>query len=284
MRCLTLYPFLCASLLSLAPSLLAEAQETLPVAAAQPSAVPASISEAALRAVGDRLVLLQWADGRELTGRILSVEAEQLIIMKDKSGEVLTLPRAQVVAIKVVVIAPTPVASAPIVNHSAPLELPAAKVVAPSRQRIFAIELGLSPSLMLDVEAGLFHGFTNLGILVPMVTNGAMVPFSVGLGVAAPVSERLKALKLDIFTHLNVVGMPTKLSESGISTQPYLAVGVGLGLHYTFNQGLTLGFTIPILGYGFVPGDKTPDALAGFLTYLWTSGASLPAFHIGYRF
>ena len=110
----------------------------------------------------------------------------------------MTMPRASVVRVRLLAAAPLP---APAVDHEEP-ELPAK----PERNRYLAVNLSVAPGFDLDLDAGLFHGFANLGIILPLATNGNIVPFSLGLGIGIPVSRSAPRLKLDLFAHVNIVG------------------------------------------------------------------------------
>jgi hypothetical protein len=210
--------------------------------------------------------------------RILSIESEVLIISLSASGQVRTLPRAIVTSVRLLPEIPVVAMAA----DAAP-QVP----TAPPRRRHVALDLGIAPGFDLDVEAGLFHGFANLGVVLPLASNGQIVPVSFGLGIGIPLSRRLPTLKLDVFAHVDVVwDVQGNNDYSGSGNS--VGFGAGLGLHYTWNNGLTLGFTIPILGYsvqfGQTPWPGSTDTGTAVANYFLLSSEALPLAYIGYRF
>jgi hypothetical protein len=240
------------------------------------------LPDAIFRAVLNRSVVLQLTDGQELAVRILDVRPEELIISLSSSGQVRTLPRAYVTTARLPSATPV-IALAPDCPEP---RLPAA----PLRKRYLAVNLSLVPGFDLDLDAGLFHGFSNLGILMLAATNSEIVPLSFGVGISIPVARNLPALMLDVFAHLNIISDVNGdyPQDTGLGMGNWVGFGAGLGLHYTWINGLTMGFTVPILGYsvqfGQIPWPVSINIGTGVINYFLTSAEALPLFYIGYRF
>lgn len=152
-----------------------------------------------------------------------------------------------------------------------------------------ALNLSVAPGMDLDLDVGLFHGFANTGIVLALATNGAIVPFSLGLGVGIPWSRSLPALKVDVFAHLSAVwDVFGNDNDFGPGRGNSVSFGAGFGIHYTWSNGFTLGFTIPLVGYSLVLGDTgssgQPDTTTAIGYYFLTSSESLPLGYLGYRF
>ena len=127
-----------------------------PVAAAAPTVLPDVI----WRAVLGRMVALQRTDGTEPTARIVSFTSALLVVSVHPNASTLTVPRASVTAVRL----PSAV---PMIDRDrmAP--------DAPRRQRHVELNLSIAPGFDLDLDAGCFHGFANLGIVLPMGTMAA---------------------------------------------------------------------------------------------------------------
>ena len=255
-----------ASCLCLTLPTLARAQSQPAPGAATVMALP----DVVWRAVVGRLGALQMTDGSELKARIVSFTSELLIVSVDPSAPVVTVPRASVTGVRLLLVPPLPARD------------PAAEP--PRRQRHVGLNLSIAPGFDLDLDAGWFHGFANLGITLPMGTNGGIIPVALGLGAGIPLS-RDRALRLDLFAHLNVIGKVLPSTYLGFGNR--VAFGAGLGLHYTWRHGLTMGFTLPIMGYAIdVTPSSAPDSASnpqGVGSYFLSSFEALPLGFIGYR-
>lgn len=270
---------LLASLLYLALPATARAQGQLlatPIGDAPPTELPDTI----FRSVADRPVMVQLTDGRELAVRILAIEPKTLVVSLSASGQVRTLPRATVTTVRL--LAPA------LVNLDQTQEV-RCPPVPPLRKRHMALNLSIAPGVDLDLDAGLFHGFANTGIVLALGTEGAIVPFSLGLGVGIPWSHSLPALKIDVFAHLSVVwDVFGNYSDFGPGRGNSAGFGVGFGIHYTWSNGFTLGITVPLVGYSVILGDTSLsgrlDVTEAIGYYFLTSSESLPLGYLGYRF
>ncbi|MBL8634667.1 MAG: hypothetical protein JNM40_15700 [Myxococcales bacterium] len=152
------------------------------------------------------------------------------------------------------------------------------------------------PGLALDLDVGMFRAFANLGIVLPLATSGEFLPISFGAGVGIPLSKSRPSLKLDVMGYMTILVDAKDHSYSyGGSTYKLdpvvnnVSAGVGLGLHYTWQNGLTLGGMVPILGYAaylndFVGSDSTASIGERSALFYLASATALPLFYLGYRF
>jgi hypothetical protein len=273
------WKLLLASLICLAQPAMARAQSSAllaPVGEAPPTELPDDV----FHAVADRLVVLQMIDGRELAVRILAVQPAQLVVSLSAGGQTWTVPRASVASVRLP--SATPVLA--LLPDCPEPQLPEL----PRRKRHLAVNHSLAPGFNVDLDAGMFHGFANIGLFVAAVTDLAVVPVSLGLGVNIPILRKMPALRLDIFAHADVIWdqYASTLGYPGYGN--FVGIGVGMGIHYTWNNGLTMGFTSPVVGYAFQFGPTQGMANYGIglgvQNYYWTAAAALPLYYIGYRF
>jgi hypothetical protein len=261
--------------------------EAAPPETASPAPAPPGPTDLELKAVGDRQVVLRFINGTEVVGRILTMDATTVVLRVSPSGQVTSFARA---AVAQVILRETTRARVETDPGPPPPREPGP--VGPAPERHVGLNLSIAPGFTLDVDYGLFHGFANVGIVLPLATDGGMVPFSIGLGVGIPLSPRHPALRLDIFAYMAMFADMTHEHYTGSTpskyTLTYVGFGVGLGLHYTWRNGLTLGCSAPILGWSVRLGARsyddsfgTSEATAYF--YL-ASSVGLPLGFIGYRF
>ena len=266
-------------------SSVAMAQEPTGPAMAPPAMamIPRGPSDLELRAIGDRPVALRMTDGNELPCQVLAMDPEMLVVRITGTAQVVSVPRASIVQVLLRDSVRPPTAA----SHD-DRDVPQL----PTRKRYVGLSLSILPGVSFDVDYGLFHGFANVGVVLPLASEGEIVPFSLGAGVALPISRRLPSLKLDMFGYLAAM-MDTKApryySGSGSiasSTVTDLGFGVGIGIHYTWNSGLTMGGSVPIFGYSARLGDSSGQQSIGTSTafFYLASATALPLFFIGYRF
>lgn len=269
---------LLASFLCLAQPALAQDQPSLaPVGNALPTALP----DVVFRAVMDRSVVLHLTDGSELVGRILAIEPDLLVIGDASTGQVMTMLRARVEQVRTLDAAPPFVATLDRERTESP--------AVPRRQRHFAINLGISPSIDLDLDYRLFHGFANLGLVLPLATKGSVWPFALGAGLGIPVDSSHPAFRLDVFGYGSVVWSVSKSEyyASGYSASaPIVAFGLGLGVHYTLANAFTVGLAVPVMGYSVTPAGSVYDGgtAQGIAFFFLASAEALPLGYLGYRF
>lgn len=251
-----------------------------------PPPAPAGPSDLELRAIGQSPVSLQMADGAQLSGQIMASDPTMLVFRLSSTGQVISLPRAQIVLLTV----QQPYAAA------LPQPEQTLTPLFPPKQRHFGISLSIVPGLALDLDVGMFRAFANLGIVLPLATSGEFLPISFGAGVGIPLSKSRPSLKLDVMGYMTILVDAKDHSYSyGGSTYKLdpvvnnVSAGVGLGLHYTWQNGLTLGGMVPILGYAaylndFVGSDSTASIGERSALFYLASATALPLFYLGYRF
>ena len=119
------------------------------------------------------------------------------------------------------------------------------------------------------------------------MSTGSYIPLGVGIGTGIPLPGKGSAFKLDLFVHANFV-MDIDGNYRGLGHGNRLGLGIGFGVHHTFQNGLTLGFTAPLIGYsvamGKHPAEWTRDTFESFQLYYMTSGEAMPLFFIAHRF
>jgi len=218
-----------------------------------------TVPDASLRAVIDRVVQLD-VQGRVIEGRVLGFEDSTVTIANVVTGEVTSVPRAQLVRVTLV----------------EPSER--------ERRRVWGLQSSLLGTVVVDVERGRLRGFASTNLLLPLITlSGESTWFAgaVGAGVSWPMSAT-SHWKLDLFGEV--------LPFHTTSFYTYLGVGVGGGFHYTAPSGFTLGFTFPIVGfasrlghspYGYEASFRYNDSLA---YYYVGALAGMPLLTFGYRF
>lgn len=246
---------------------------------------PRGPSDLELRAIGQSPVTVQMSDGALLSCQIIASDPAMLVLRLSSTGQVISVPRAQVLQITVQQqYAPPPGDAEPV------MPIPTTK------KRYVGTSLSIVPGLALDLDVGLFRAFANLGIVLPLATSGEFLPVSFGAGVGIPLSKNRPTLKLDIMGYMTILVDAKDHSYSyGGSTYKLdpvvnnVSAGVGLGLHYTWQNGLTLGGMVPILGYAaylndFAGTDSTASIGERSALFYLASVASLPLFYLGYRF
>lgn len=251
-----------------------------------PPPAPAGPSDLELRAIGQSPVSLQMADGAQLSGQIMASDPTLLVFRLSSTGQVISLPRAQIVLLTV----QQPYAAA------LPQPEQTLTPLFPPKQRHFGISLSIVPGVVFDLDVGLFRAFANLGIVLPLATSGELLPVSFGAGVGIPLSKSRPSLKLDVMGYVAMMidakdrsytyaGSTYSLSSEVTN----LSAGLGIGLHHTWQNGLTLGGTVPILGYAAYlssssSSSRNPSIGERTALYFLASATALPLFYLGYRF
>jgi hypothetical protein len=173
--------------------------------------------------------------------------------------------------------APPPAAVPPAV---APGSTPAPREVVSDRS--IGIHVGLNLGLFaFDVHQGHVYAFVAANAGVPLVSNGSVGAFALGMGYSTALSRPDESMWfMDFF----VDALPGWVRTSGLNT-PDLVVGVGggLGFRYLHRSGFTLGFKVPVFGASFTtqPNVDTAQSVGSF--YLFNLIA-LPIISFGYRF
>src|SRR5262249_27939654 len=115
------------------------------------------IPDSTLQALRNRTVWVQQRGGAWLSGELLGYDSTSLTLALVTGGEGGEVGGAGVVAWRLGDGAAAGATAAP--AASAIVGGPALVATAPSRERIFGLELGLAPAVMMDVEKGYFYGF-----------------------------------------------------------------------------------------------------------------------------
>lgn len=221
------------------------------------------LADASLRAVKDRDVRLELADGApEVQGRLLGFEDSSVTIALASTSEVVTLPRAKVV--RVIVVDATP---------------------APEQWRVVGVHSSLLGTVAVDVDYKHFRAFASTNLILPIMTasegNRLWLTAAAGAGVTVPMGKTSR-WKLDVF------GQVLPLHTTSFYT--YLGFGLGAGFHYTAPSGFAVGFTFPVIGFSTRLGSSPYGYDAAFryndsLAYYYLAGAAgMPIVTLGYRF
>lgn len=252
-----------------------------PVSPPTPMPTPNGPSDLELRAIGASPVDLHMADGTVLPGQIVGSDGMMLVVRLRSTGQVLSVPRAQVVQLTM---------QAPQYQAVQPEQAAAPQV--PTKPRHVGIAMSVVPGVALDFDYGMFRAFANVGILLPLATSGEAVPLSFGIGAGIPLSKRYPSFKLDVMGYaamlINAKNYSYSYASSSYNRSPEVSiagVGLGVGLHYTWNNGFTLGGMVPILGAAVhLAGAQSPDIAERTAMHFLASAASMPLFYLGYRF
>jgi hypothetical protein len=219
--------------------------------------------DASLNAVENKSVRLELDDAPAVEGRVLAFDATSITLVAASTNEVLTVSREHLQHVILVDQAP----AAPAVRD---------------RRRLWGVHFGLVGTLVGDVDYGILHAFVSPNVLLPVLTESGETAWyagALGAGVGLPLSGRWK---FDAFAAV----MPLHYT----SFYTYLAVGLGFGVHHTAANGLSVGFTLPLIGFaqrfGHSPyGYDAPYQRNDSLGYFYLAGlTSLPLVTIGYRF
>lgn len=152
--------------------------------------------------------------------------------------------------------------------------LPAMQPEPCERERHVSLQMGITPSLALDVDYKLFYGFANVSLVFPAATDGIWVSLTTGLGVNFKLHPRTR-WKMEVFGMASAMRLDVE--------QPWIgSMGIGVGFHYTSGGGFTIGFKIPIFGYSFSSQRMHGGEALAF--YYLASATSLPFVSMGYRF
>lgn len=228
------------------------------------SAAAGGPPDESLHAVENKSVRLELDDARSIEGRVLAFDATSVTVASAGTNEVVTISREHVQHVILVGEAPPTIGSA----HE--------------RRRMWGVHFGLVGTLVGDVDYGVLHAFVSPNVLLPLLTESgesAWYSGAVGAGVALPLAGRWK---FDAFAAV----MPLHYT----SFYTYLATGLGFGVHHTAANGLSVGFTLPLIGFaarfGHSPyGYDAPYQRNDSLGYFYLAGlTSLPLVTIGYRF
>ena len=242
-----------------------------PAMVGAPAAV-AAVPEAAWRAMLHRGVTLIMRDGREVSGELIASEPDLVTLILDGSRVVEAFQKTEVTGLRAGPVAPV---YAPASGPGSPAlyeDHPAAPVQ-PDRRRIVGVQLGFTPGLMVDAQYRSYYGFVAGALAMPIIGGTNWLAFTAGLGGTFPISPNSR-WRFDVFAEI----APARLNSSN----PAVGLGAGIGAHYTGSSGITVGFKVPIFGYGVGKGAGSGKDAAEFF-YL-ASALGLPLISVGYRF
>jgi hypothetical protein len=241
-----------------------QSQSTIPPPIVVPA--PPAFPDGTLQVLRGRLLSISLRGGNVLVGEILGFDAYTITFELSPTRAVVAVGRGDIAAIQVV---DTP---------SSPPNLTLTPPEPPLSKRYFGLQLGLAPSVMLDLQVSHFYAFFNADFVLPTADN-TLYGFALGAGATFALGNR-SHWNMDIFAHLDF---------ARVSDNDGLIVGggAGFGFHYTANNGFTLGFKVPIFGYSGLAhhnDDADNSSAAGLAGYYLTALMSLPIVHLGYRF
>lgn len=146
--------------------------------------------------------------------------------------------------------------------------------------RSVGVHIGVNLGLFaFDVQLGRFYGFASGNAGIPLVTNGQVGAFAIGLGFTTPLSRPDESMwYMDLFAE----ALPGWFRPSGV-TEPVVGVGAGLGFRYLHRSGFTAGFKVPVFGASFSGFSNFTTSQSVGLFYMF-NGIALPIFSFGYRF
>lgn len=177
------------------------------------------------------------------------------------------------------VAAPPPVVPPPAVGNPVVPRVPAPPPVEDRSVGIHvAVNLGL---FAFDVHQGHFYGFVSANAGIPLVSNGDIGAFALGLGYSAPLSHPDESMWfLDFFFE----ALPGWWNlGSRLNPSFFVGAGVGLGFRYLHRSGFTVGFKLPVFGASFSSAVGF-TAAASVGTYYLFNAIALPVISFGYRF
>jgi len=221
------------------------------------------VPDASLRAVTDRAVRLELDDARSVDGRVLAFDATTVTLAASGTNEVISVPRGHV---QHVFVSDFAVPGAP----------------EPERHRMWGVHFGFPGTLVGDVDYRWLHAFASPNVMLPILTasgESRWYSAAIGAGISIPLSSRWR---FDAF------GETMPLHYTSFYT--YLATGLGVGFHRTGTSGISVGFTLPIIGFaarlGHSPyGYDAPFRYNDSLSYFYLAGfTTMPLVTLGYRF
>jgi hypothetical protein len=228
-----------------------------------------AVPDASFAAVADGVVRVELDDHHTIEGRLIDYNAATVSLATTGTNEVVTVQRAHVAKLFLVEEAPRGVA----------FQL-AAPAIEP--HRLWGVHFGLPGTLLVDVDYRYWHAFASPNVLLPILTASGEHTWyaaAVGGGVSIHLSRRWK---VDAFAEV----MPLRYT----SFYTYLAGGLGVGVHHTAASGLSVGFSLPVVGFaarlGSSPyGYDAPFRYNDSVGYFYLAGFStMPLLTIGYRF
>jgi hypothetical protein len=227
-----------------------------------------AVWDATLKAVHDQTVTARLRDGTELRGRIVAFDDTTVTLALSLSGSVLSVLRTNLIDVRLPPSIPPPTAA---VTTPAP---------APARERYVSLQFSGAPGLMLDVDYRLFYAFANFPFVYPAATGGGLLTMSFGLGLNFPVA-RGSRWKMEVYGFVAPLRFSIDNEEDYPNENPWsVGIGIGIGLHYTFPSGFSIGLKSPVIGYA----TGSAAVGSGFAAFYLAGAMGLPLLSMGYRF
>jgi hypothetical protein len=165
----------------------------------------------------------------------------------------------------------------------APAEPEEPVVEAPARPRFVGVFTS-APTLAtgLDLDAHGFYGSASMA-LAPLAFSRKLWMFGLDAGWSRHFASDSR-WSFDLFVMATPGIFPDSCDDCRDTTQYFLAAGLGAGVHATFDNGFSLSFKMPLLGYAYSSSDSwgnRPSEMFGLFYLL--SAASQPFAAFGYR-
>ncbi|MEW5742385.1 MAG: hypothetical protein AB1938_25940 [Myxococcota bacterium] len=158
-----------------------------------------------------------------------------------------------------------------------PVAVPPEELVS---DRSVGIHIGVNLGLFaFDVHQGHFYGFASGNAGIPLVTNGQVGAFAIGLGYSTPLSRPSESMWFMDFFLEALPGWWTSQGAPGA----VVGLGGGMGFRYLHRSGFTAGFKVPVFGAAFSVESNVSSAQSVGFFYLF-NGVALPIVSFGYRF
>lgn len=236
--------------------------------------VAGAIPDASFFAMLDREVEVETSDGARYAGRLVRVDVHTITVVADKTRDVVTLHRAVITRLRAAE-APPPAAPAPAAPPPSAPANASAVPLEPEVERNVGLSFNVAPGVSADVETGRFYGFASWDILALIVGADKNVVLSGALGAGLTLQAFPGSRwRFDLFGMVSPLVIPKEGS--------YVGIGAGIGLHYTFSSGFTVGAKIPAFGLAW--SNKDYKLGESFALFYGTGMAGLPVLSVGYRF
>ena len=135
----------------------------------------------------------------------------------------------------------------------------------------------------LDLDVGGFYGYASMAVAAPFVFRNRMWAVGVGAGWSTPLAPD-SHWSFDLFAMATPGLFPNSCADCSNTTQYFLSAGVGAGVHATFDNGLTIAFRLPLLGYSYWSGPQADNAPSDMVAFFYMlSAMEHPLIAIGYR-
>ncbi len=246
-----------------------------PARADEPPA--AAVPDASWRAMLNRAVIVVLADGGQVAGTLLAVEEQTVTLIADGTGEVLTLDKAAVAALRAPL--PPPVAPPPV-----PPPVPPPPPLPPPRDRFVGIHTGFFPlAITVDAQVGRFYGFLSYNPVFTIAASGDNWSAVAGAGFTHHFGRR-KEWSVDVFA-LVEGALYMHAGFYGDETWYGGALGVGAGIRRIWHpSGFEMAIHVPVLGFALGTHGYQDGGWDHLSVFYLNAIASMPLYSVGWRF